>query len=355
MMRILSYFLTLFILGFISNADAQTIELFTERAENIISKIDNHEYQNIDGIMLWKDDIVIAEKFWNNWNKTKPHMLQSVSKSITSLLIGIAIHEGYISDTNQKVLDFFPSYRPIANLDEHKKALTIEDLLTMRTGMDWNEHPYQGSNLAKMNSNRNDWIRFVLDTPMKEEPGQTYSYNSGGVILLAGVIEKASGMSVQEFAQKYLFEPLGIGSAEWWFSDHQGLPHTGGGLNLAAMDMIKTGLLILQKGEWDSQKILSEEYVETLFQNHITDKLRDVQGYQLGYSYLWHVFPIDPNQNFESTEKFIAAWGAEGQWIFVLPSYDVVIIFIGDTKNFREETQPIEIIYKDLLDSKNTY
>lgn len=329
---------------------AQSTPNFSQNIQRIISKFDSDEYRNIHGFLVWKNGEIIGERYRDPWNSNRPHSLQSVTKSITSLLIGIAIKEGHIPDIEQAVLDFFPGYHSIQNLDARKRALTLEDLLTMRSGMEWVEPPYQGSPLARMNARRDDWVGFVLDTPMREMPGQTYLYNSGGVILLGGVIRNTAGMAVQEFASRYLFEPLGIASAEWWFSDRTGLPHTGGGLSMAASDMLKIGRLVLQCGQWEKQRILNCGYVKRLFENHQTEPISEVGGYSRGYSLLWHLFPVDPDSGIDdSPGHFLAAWGAEGQWIMVFPGYNMIAVFTGGTQNFNEEIQPLRIVYEELL------
>lgn len=347
--------LSLFCTSDSGTAAAQSAEDYVLRTEHIISKIDNGEYANVHGILIWKDGQILGEKYWESWNRDRPHMLQSATKSITSLLIGIAIHEGYIRDERQRVLGFFPQYENIRHVDEHKRALTLEDLMTMRTGMDWVEYPYQESHLAQMNSEQNEWPRFVLDMPMKEAPGRNYAYNSGGTILLAGVIQEAANMSVQEFADRHLFGPLGIESAEWWFADRQGVPHTGGGLRMAAKDMLKIGRLVLNCGEWNGKQVLSCDFVDKFYRNYLTEPMTSVSGYTRGYSLLWHVFPLNPEVDvMDSHQNFVAAWGAHGQWIMVFPSHNMVAVFLAGTQNFTEETQFIPMVYEDLLRSRKT-
>lgn len=321
-------------------------------ATRIISKIDSGEYSNIHSFLAWKEGEVIGEKHWDGWNSDRPHTLQSATKSITGLLVGIAIKEGFIPDETRTVLSFFADDDSIRHIDEHKRALTIEDLLTMRAGMDWVEYPYAESHLAQMNSERNEWTRFVLNRPMKESPGRQYAYNSGATILLAGILREVTGMSVQEFSRRYLFEPLGITSAEWWFTDNTNLPHTGGGLNMSAGDMLRLGRLVLRCGEWNGRQILGCDFIQKLYRNYLSESLPELAGYSRGYSLLWHVFPLDPDPDTTisgSGNTFIAAWGAHGQWIMVFPTYDMVLIFTGGTQNFEEETQPVRIVYEELL------
>lgn len=329
---------------------AQSAPDFVANAKGLITKIDNGEYRNIHGFIAWQSGEIIAEQYWNGWNGDRPHTLQSATKSITGLLFGIAIKDGFIPNENQAVLSFFPDYKDIRHIDDHKQALTLEDLLTMRAGMDWKEYPYTESHLAQMNRKRHEWTRFVLDRPMQETPGQNYAYNSGATILLAGILREATRMPVQDFSARYLFESLGITSAEWWFTDNTGLPHTGGGLRLSTRDMLKIGRLVLQCGEWEGKQILDCDFANKLYRNYLSDSLPELAGYRRGYSLLWHVFPHDSDSGMENpSENFIAAWGAHGQWIFVIPQHNMVVVFTGGTQSFEEEIQPVRMVYEELL------
>lgn len=333
---------------------AQPSPDFPRNAEHVISKIDSGEFTNIHGFLAWKDGHIIGEKYWAGWNRDRPHTLQSATKSITGLLMGIAIGEGFIQSETQPVISLFPDHE-IQSVNEHKRLLTIEDLLTMRAGMDWIEYPYNESHLSRMNSERTEWTQFVLDRPIKEKPGLNYAYNSGASILLAGILREAADMSVQEFSRQYLFKPLGISSAGWWFTDDTNLPHTGGGLRMSTGDMLKIGRLVLNCGKWEDRQLLDCAFIQKIYRNYLSEPLPEIAGYSRGYSLLWHVFPIDPATDVGNPAgNFVAAWGAHGQWIFVIPQYNMVVVFIGGTQNFEEEVQTIGIIYEDLLNGRSS-
>jgi len=342
-------FLTILLLLFFARGDGIRAQA-PVRVEQLLSKFESGKYEHIDGVLAWSNGSIIGEKYAGSWDRDQPHMLQSVTKSITSLLVGAALYEGFLPDLEQPVLDFFPDYHDIQNLDDFKRALTVSDLLTMQTGMDWDEHPYEGSPLARMNAQRDDWIRFVLDHPMKQAPGHSYRYNSGGVILLGGLIRQAAGMKVQDFAERYLFNPLNISTAEWRFEDHRGLPHTGGGLYMAPKDLLKIGRLVLQCGRWEGRQIIPCDYIRAFYRNRQSGDIPDVNGYLRGYSLLWHVFPLKQNTGVDDPDRnFIAAWGARGQWLFIVPQQKLIVIFTGSTQNFREETAPVGLMYESLL------
>ena len=178
--------------------------------KRLFKRIRNNQISGIDSLLIVRNGYVVKEEYFHGWGPDDLHTLQSDSKSVTSLLLGIALGQGKLSSIDEPVLGFFPEYRKIGNVEERKSAMTLRDLLTMRTGLDWSEDPYEGSPLFQLNNCQCDWLKFTLDWPMRETPGTRFEYNSGGVILLAGVIRNASGINTDTFAQRYLFDPLGI-------------------------------------------------------------------------------------------------------------------------------------------------
>ncbi|MFY9555933.1 MAG: serine hydrolase [Blastocatellia bacterium] len=172
----------------------QDQQLNNKILKKLIKRIRRNEISGIDSLLIARNGYLVTEEYFNGWGADDLHTLQSDSKSVTSLLVGIALNQGKITSIDQPVLSFFPEYLKIRNLDSRKSAMTLRDLLTMRTGLDWGEDPYNGSPLFQLNNCRCDWLKFVLDWPMRETPGTRFEYNSGGVILLAGVIRNASGI-----------------------------------------------------------------------------------------------------------------------------------------------------------------
>jgi Beta-lactamase len=203
----------------------------TAHLTDLIGRIRGGTYGAITSILIVRNGRLVVEEYFSFAKDSIPLTMQSVSKSVTSLLTGIAADQGKLG-TNDPVLARFPQYEPIANLDSRKEALTIEDLLTMRTGFDWDEDPYAGSPLQRLNNCRCDWLRFILDWAMREDPGTRWEYVSGGVILLGGFIGEATGQRLDLFAQQYLFGPLDAQSPYWTSGLPDGLPHAAGGLYL---------------------------------------------------------------------------------------------------------------------------
>jgi CubicO group peptidase (beta-lactamase class C family) len=270
----------------------------------------------IDSVLVIRNGYIVFEKYRNGYDQDSSHHIQSVTKSFTSTLLGIAIKEGFIKDVDQRVMDFFPD-RTIAKLDSRKQNLTIKHLLTMSDGMDWHEvdlpYTHPDNSLGQM-WQRDDVIQHVLDQPMTREPGEAWSYNSGTSILLGNIIEQASGQSVLSFARQHLFDPLGIGNLYWSKADRSHY-HTDGGLYMVPRDMARLGYLMLNDGRWDETQILPRDWVDEASRAHY-----QTDG-SYGYGYQWWTLPQD---------GIYAATGHYDQAIYVIPEADMVVVFTAD-------------------------
>jgi CubicO group peptidase (beta-lactamase class C family) len=250
------------------------------------------------------------------------HTMQSVTKSVTSALIGIAIGRGEISGVHVPVLDFFEDYE-VANLDEWKRSMTLYNLLTMKAGIKWDEDsvPYTDpENSCAGMENSDDWIQFVIDQPMSHEPGTVFIYNSGASELLSLIIKKATGQHVDQYAEEHLFGPLGI-TSYFWKKTPTGFPDTEGGLYLTARDLAKFGYLYLQDGVWDRARVLPEDWVAASVERSV----EDTDWIGMGYGYQWWLVPWGS----KSDSYAYAAIGYGGQRLFVVPEMDVVAVFTG--------------------------
>jgi CubicO group peptidase (beta-lactamase class C family) len=265
-----------------------------------------------------------------------------VTKSVTSLLVGVALDQGRIGSVEQPVLDLLTRYADLRGVDPRRDHLRVQDLLGMRGGLDWREEPYAGSDLDTLNRSSGDWVRFVLDRPMREAPGSSWQYNSGGVIVLAGVLRDTTGMDPAEFARSSLFEPLGIRAANWFRAPFDGLPHTGGGLSLRARDMAKLGELVLRRGRRGERPVVSEAWLDSSTARRSGPFT--FWGRPVYYAYLWWLFPRSDGPD------VIAASGAGGQWIFVLRDLDLVVAVTSD-QNSPDFLRPADILFDEILPS----
>ena len=248
---------------------------------------------------------------------TDLHTLQSVTKSITSLLIGIAIDDGAIPDgVASPAMQWFGDFDPDMS-DPRRADMTLEDILTMQSGIDWQESiPYEDpANSCIQLEASQDWIQFIIDQPMREEPGTRFDYNSGASVLLGKILREATGQRIDAFARERLFQPLGIESFHWKLTP-KGEVDTEGGLYLRSEDLARIAQLVLQRGEWDGEQIVSEEWIETSTRAHVPDV-----GGGTGYGYQWWI-PLEG----EGLEGACMGGGFGGQYPVIVPELDVVAV-----------------------------
>jgi CubicO group peptidase (beta-lactamase class C family) len=191
------------------------------------------------------------------------HTMQSVSKSVTSVIYGVAItHRDFAASLDTPVLSYFKDVK-VANADDRKGRMTIRDLLTMSTGLDWDEDvDYDDPrNACSQMEATEDWVQYVIDRPMAHEPGTVFAYSSGATEVLAHIFKAQTGRDIEEYGRKYLFTPLGIDHYHWKRTP-KGVVDTEGGLFLRAEDLAKIGYLYLHHGMWDGKQIVSEDWVK---------------------------------------------------------------------------------------------
>ncbi|MHC4993063.1 MAG: serine hydrolase domain-containing protein [Planctomycetota bacterium] len=240
---------------------------------------------------------------------TKLHTLQSVTKSITSICIGIAPE-----------MSFFRSYDPDMS-DPRRRDMTLEDMLTMRSGIDWNEmisYDDEANSCIQLEAS-DEWIRFVLDRPMREDPGTRFDYNSGVSVLLGKIVRVATGKRIDEYAREKLFTPLGIDEFYWKITP-DGEADTEGGLYLSAHDLARIAYLFLRKGEWNGKRIVSEAWVEASVRPHVT--LGGNGRPARAYGYQWWV-----PQHADGRPTVYQGSGYGGQFPIVVPHLDLVVVF----------------------------
>jgi CubicO group peptidase (beta-lactamase class C family) len=180
----------------------------TKLAELVDLIRQGERYPDLDGLLIVRHGAIVVEEYFHSGRADRLHILQSVTKSFTSALVGIAIARGEFKGVDEKVLDFFPEVTGIANMDERKASLRLQDLLTMRSGTDFHEDgpdsPYR-----QMMRLVNGWDKFYLDRPMLRPPGTEFLYDSGGVLLLGAMLKRRTGLHADAYAERFLFKPLG--------------------------------------------------------------------------------------------------------------------------------------------------
>jgi CubicO group peptidase (beta-lactamase class C family) len=242
------------------------------------------------------------------------HTLQSVTKSIAATTIGIAIGRGQIPGVKAPILSFFKD-KTLSRVDPRLHKATLDDLLTMRSGIEWHEgdRPLDETNTTWQLEKSTDWIQFTLDQPMDADPGTKWVYNSGGSQLMSGIIKASTGRFIDDYANEFLFRPLGIREFHWKKTP-TGHPDTEGGLYLAPDDLARIGLLYLRDGMWDGRRILPDGWVRSATTRHVTGL---PGGWDYGYQ--WWLTTRDGRDIW-------AGRGFGGQLLIVIPSRDVVAV-----------------------------
>ena len=248
---------------------------------------------------------------------TDLHSLQSVTKSVTSALIGIAIGRGELPGVDAPLLPLLADY-DTSGTDARLATATLEDLLTMRLGIEWHEQdrPIGPENTTLQLEFSDDWVEFTLAQPMDAEPGERFVYNSGASHLMSAILRAATGRTVDLYAEDLLFGPLGIESYHWK-REPAGLPDTEGGLYLEAEDLARFGQLFLDGGMWNGVRILSEEWVEASVRRRVEDVAPENPDWNAGYGYQWWRVDTD------GVEVW-AGLGYGGQYLFILPGHRMV-------------------------------
>ncbi len=292
--------------------------------EDMLTIIDTEDYP-IDSVLIVKNGYLVFENYPSGlYNPTRKHDLHSVTKSFTSTLIGIALQQGFLESVNQHLLDFFPEYT-IGNPSSAKEDITLEHLLTMSAGLDWDESslPYTDPEVNDLGGMMvsDDVVQYVLDKPMLHYPGAEFLYSGGVSTLLGAIIQQISDYTTIRFAEKFLFDPLGFGYTTWYIYPG-GWYNTQGGLRANAHDMAKLGFLYLNNGTWNGTQILSADYVTNATTPHFTDLYFPPE--YAGYGWQWWLAP--------DMRTFMAA-GRMGQKIIVSREHDMVAVFtahVGD-------------------------
>jgi CubicO group peptidase (beta-lactamase class C family) len=278
----------------------------------MLEEIQN-KHLGIHSVLIVRHGYLVAEVYFPPYQKNMKHPVFSTTKSVTSAMLGKAIEEGYIKSLQQKVLDFFPDIAQDAT-DPRRKDITLEHLLTMSAGYNTNTMPDLYGKDASF-----DTVRQILTyDSVLLPPGTSFFYDPGLPHLLSAVVQTTTGTTLQAYTAQKLFEPLGITDFAW-DADPRGITNGSTGLRLRPQDMAKIGYLYLRYGEWNGTQLLPKAWVETSTTRHIETKGLMNAAEDDGYGYLWWI---------DSFGGY-SAHGFGGQYIFVIPPLDMVIVFTG--------------------------
>jgi len=278
------------------------------------------QLETIYSLLVIKDGYLIAEDYFNEGSVNQKDRLQSVTKSFTSALVGIALGQGYLTSVDQKMMDFFPELVDQIT-DQRKEQITIRQMLQMRAGYPWEESTAQLFELLYTGFRPST----LVDIPLVRDPGSDMEYSNLTSHLLGIIVARATNTDLKSFAEEYLLAPLNVEVGQW-IQDWEGYYNGHADLYLAARDMAKFGLLYLDDGEYKENHILSSEWVDASLQTYSKDAwfYRVGRNFNdIGYGYQWwSVRAGDHHYNL--------AWGHGGQQIALLNELDMVIVVTAD-------------------------
>jgi CubicO group peptidase (beta-lactamase class C family) len=295
--------------------------------------------------LIDRNGTLVFERYFNGYVRDRLHPLYSVTKSVMSSLIGISIDRDEITGVDANMVAFFPEYHgEIDNLDSLKEEVTLEHLLSMTAGFEWDEwtYPYDDprNDVTKMYVSR-DWVKYVLDLPMSDVPGARVVYNSGASMLLSAILTHATGLTAKEYASQYLFGRLGITTWIWESPPYTPNMSIGGwGLHMRPVDMITFGRLYLQLGRWNDEQILSENWVWKSTEPYG----RLSEWYEYGYQWWRYSDRVVDEGLLEINDVFIAV-GRGGQYIWVVPQYNMVVASTAWNDNNGKSSAPMFMNY----------
>jgi CubicO group peptidase (beta-lactamase class C family) len=298
------------------------------------------KFPDVHSILIYKNNKLVLEEYFYGYDENTPHQLRSATKPFIGGILGIAVEKGLIKSEKDKLLPYFNSrYPEIANLDDRKKEITIENFLMYRHGMDCeNNNPKSKGNEQSMMKSK-DWVRYALDLPTVIEPGKSSSYCTGCAVVLGSLVEIVTDKNIEGFAKENLFKPLGISNYVWNFEPNQASRTHFSQMYITPRDLIKLAKLFKDGGKWKDKQIISENWVNKTFDMDEGD-----------YGYLWeHKYFVIDGQKYNS---YLAS-GNGGQKINIWPELDMITVFTGGNYNsyalYGKSTPPNEMIPNYIL------
>ena len=345
--------LMLVLVVFSTTCFAQTVKtkrVSMDKMKELEAAIAKKEYERLSSVVVSKDGKIVYEKYYNGFDKDSIQDVRSVGKTVTGTLIGIAIDKGFIKSEKEPIMKYFTDKKPLRNPDVRKEKITIEDLLTMSSMLECNDsNPQSRGNEEKMYIIE-DYSKFFLDLPIRGKPpwesplkdlkgGRRFRYCTAGTFLLGDLLERATKMQVEDFAKKYLFEPLGISGEQWQFTPLD-VAATGGGLRMKARDFVKVAELYRNAGKFNGKQLISSKWVVKSIKSHTET------GNNTDYGYLWWL------PKYGQKDKRYSAYtmlGNGGNKVTVFPELNLVVVLTNRMYGRRLGHQQTDKIMNDYI------
>lgn len=312
----------------------------TEKIRALNQKIAENRFRDITGIVVIKNEKLLVEEYFNGYKRDSLNDTRSVGKSFSSALMGMGIKDGYIKNENQSLKEFY-NLKQFNNYSSKKDSITIKSLLTMSSAFNGNDEDYESPGNEENMYPTDNWIKFILDLPMTENKiGKNWSYFTAGVVLTGDILDKSIPSGLEYYADKKLFQPLGITDYKWQFTP-QHKPSLAGGLRMKALDFAKFGQLYKNNGIWNGKQILDKSWIKKSFTNYFSDR-KDFEGY--GYLFWRKLYKVG-NKEYESYQSS----GNGGNKIIIFTEIPIVIVITAKAYNKPYAHSQADKIVQDYL------
>ncbi len=334
-------------------ADLTEVGIDKEKISQFMNRIAEGKHDDIHSILIVKDGKLVLEQYFATNGKrfgsfikqvfrNKPHHLASTTKSVLSVLCGIAIDNGFIQDVDEPIYKYLPDYA--SSFTDEKEAIKVKNMLTMTAGWEWEQFKYSWDDPRNNGAamwNCDDVVKYVIERPLDAKPGEKFKYSNGVPTIMGVVLKNACRMEVDQFAEQHLFHPLEI-SDYVWTRYQDGSLETDGGLALRLRDLAKIGQLFLNKGNWRGNQIISEKWIEE------STKQRIKLGGFWGWSYGYYWMQVDLNINDKTNHSYFVP-GDGGQLFSIFPDLNIVIVFTAGNYGTDVKAVCFQLIYQYIL------
>lgn len=324
--------------------DLTSVKMSRDTIAKLIQIINSNPSKDFRGLVVVKDNKLVVEEYFNTYWRETIHDVRSAGKSVTSLLLGIAIDKGLVKSTDQSIYDFFPSPKFIRPKKDGHQDIKIKHLLAMSSGLSADDDDDNSPGGTGNWLTDDHWVNFAISLPMIFTPGQKFVYNDICPMLVGAIIAETSGKKLSDFAKENLFSPLGI-REYYWYTAPNGSTVPMGNLYLSTLDFAKLGQLVINKGQWQGEIIISSKWINEM----VTKQLDLDDGVANGYGYFW--WCATKNVNGKKYDCIYAS-GNGGNLLFVVPSENLVVSLTssayGQGYGHRRSRNIFEYVLKSL-------